>query len=73
MVPRSSAGNLLRTWPVEKVRPELADFLQIAWVEYNPGMNPIENPYAPGTGGPLRELAGRDEFRELARVAIERI
>lgn len=35
-------------------------------------MNPVENPYAPGAGSPPPELAGRDELRELVRVAIER-
>lgn len=35
-------------------------------------MNPIENPYAPGAGSPPPELAGRDDLRELVRIAIER-
>lgn len=35
-------------------------------------MNPVENPYAPGAGSPPPELAGRDELRELVRIAIER-
>lgn len=35
-------------------------------------MDPIRNPYAPGAGTPPPELAGRDEVRELVRVAIER-
>ncbi len=36
-------------------------------------MDPIRNPYAPGAGTPPPELAGRDELREAARVALERI
>ena len=35
-------------------------------------MDPIRNPYAPGAGTPPPELAGRDELRETARVALER-
>ena len=35
-------------------------------------MNPIENPFAPGAGTPPPELAGRDELREIIRVAFER-
>ena len=35
-------------------------------------MDPISNPYAPGAGTPPPELAGRDELRESARVALER-
>jgi hypothetical protein len=36
-------------------------------------MNPITNPFAPGAGSQPPELAGRDELREVVRVAIERI
>lgn len=36
-------------------------------------MDPVINPYAPGAGTPPPELAGRDELRELVRVAIARI
>ncbi len=36
-------------------------------------MDPIRNPFAPGAGAPPPELAGRDELRELVRIAIERI
>ena len=36
-------------------------------------MDPIRNPYAPGAGTPPPELAGRDEIREAARIALERI
>lgn len=36
-------------------------------------MNPISNPFAPGAGSQPPELAGRDELREIVRVAIERI
>ena len=36
-------------------------------------MNPIDNPFAPGAGTPPPELAGRDELRETARIAIARI
>ena len=35
-------------------------------------MDPIRNPYAPGAGTPPPELAGRDEIRETARIALER-
>lgn len=36
-------------------------------------MDPVANPYAPGAGTPPPELAGRDEIREVVRVAIERV
>lgn len=36
-------------------------------------MDPIRNPYAPGAGTPPPELAGRDELREVVRIAIARI
>ncbi len=36
-------------------------------------MDPVANPYAPGAGTPPPELAGRDELRETARVALERV
>ena len=36
-------------------------------------MDPILNPYSPGAGTPPPELAGRDEIRERARIATERI
>lgn len=35
-------------------------------------MDPITNPFAPGAGTPPPELAGRDELREIVRVALER-
>jgi hypothetical protein len=35
-------------------------------------MNPITNPFSPGAGTPPPELAGRDELREIAHIAIER-
>ncbi len=35
-------------------------------------MDPIRNPYAPGAGTQPPELAGRDEIRETARIALER-
>ncbi len=35
-------------------------------------MDPIRNPYAPGAGTQPPELAGRDEVRESARIALER-
>jgi len=35
-------------------------------------MDPVLNPFAPGAGTPPPELAGRDELREIIRVAIER-
>src|SRR4029079_18927349 len=36
-------------------------------------MDPVQNPFAPGAGTPPPELAGRDELREIVRVAIERV
>ena len=36
-------------------------------------MDPIRNPYAPGAGTPPPELAGRDDLRETARVALARV
>lgn len=35
-------------------------------------MDPIRNPYAPGAGTPPPELAGRNEIRETARIALAR-
>jgi AAA ATPase domain len=36
-------------------------------------MDPVGNPFSPGAGSRPPELAGRDEVRESARVAIERL
>ena len=36
-------------------------------------MHLVQNPYAPGAGTPPPELAGREELREAARVALARI
>ena len=36
-------------------------------------MDPVKNPFAPGAGTPPPELAGRDELREVIRVALERV
>jgi hypothetical protein len=36
-------------------------------------MDAVSNPYAPGAGTPPPELAGRDDLRELVRVAVERV
>ena len=36
-------------------------------------MDPVSNPYAPGAGTPPPELAGRDDLREMVRVAVERV
>jgi hypothetical protein len=36
-------------------------------------MDPITNPFAPGAGTPPPELAGRDDLREMVRIAIERV
>jgi len=36
-------------------------------------MDPVTNPFAPGAGTPPPELAGRDELREIVRVAIARV
>ena len=35
-------------------------------------MDPVRNPFAPGAGTPPPELAGRDELREIVRIALER-
>ena len=35
-------------------------------------MDPIRNPYAPGAGTPPPELAGRDEIRSTAIIALQR-
>ena len=35
-------------------------------------MDPVTNPFAPGAGTPPPELAGRDELREIVRIAIAR-
>ena len=35
-------------------------------------MDPIRNPYAPGAGTPPPELAGRDDIRSTALVALQR-
>ena len=35
-------------------------------------MDPIRNPYAPGAGTPPPEMAGRDEIRSTALVALQR-
>jgi hypothetical protein len=35
-------------------------------------VDPVRNPFAPGAGTPPPELAGRDELRELIRIALER-
>ena len=36
-------------------------------------MDPIGNPYTPGAGMAPSELAGRDHFRQIAHIAIERL
>jgi hypothetical protein len=36
-------------------------------------MDPVRNPFAPGAGTRPPELAGRDELREVVRVASERL
>jgi hypothetical protein len=36
-------------------------------------MDPVRNPFAPGAGTPPPELAGRDELREIVRIALERV
>jgi hypothetical protein len=35
-------------------------------------VDPVRNPFAPGAGTPPPELAGRDELREIIRIALER-
>jgi hypothetical protein len=36
-------------------------------------VDPVRNPFAPGAGTPPPELAGREELREVVRVACERL
>lgn len=36
-------------------------------------MDPVSNPFAPGAGTRPPELAGRDELREVVRIALERV
>src|SRR4030065_1838692 len=36
-------------------------------------MDPIKTPHAPGAGTPPPELAGREEWRETVRIALERV
>jgi AAA ATPase domain len=36
-------------------------------------VDPVRNPFAPGAGSPPPALAGRDDLRETARIAIERL
>jgi hypothetical protein len=36
-------------------------------------VDPVKNPYSPGAGTPPPELAGRDDLRELIRIALERV
>ena len=36
-------------------------------------MDPVSNPYSPGTGLPPAELAGREDLRQAARIATERV
>jgi len=36
-------------------------------------MDPVLNPFSPGAGSPPPELVGREELRELVRVAAQRI
>ena len=36
-------------------------------------MDPIKNPYSPGAGSQPPELAGRDELREIIRIALARV
>jgi hypothetical protein len=36
-------------------------------------VDPVKNPYAPGAGTPPPALVGRDDLRERAKVAIERL
>lgn len=55
--------NLLNTLYLEK--------LFITY--YNPAMDEIENPFAPGAGNQPPELAGRDEVLRGAEVALGRI
>ena len=39
---------------------------------YIDAMDPIRNPYSPGAGTPPPELAGREELRSAAHIALER-
>jgi hypothetical protein len=36
-------------------------------------MDPVNNPFSPGAGTPPPQLAGRDELRKIAKIAVERI
>lgn len=36
-------------------------------------MDAVSNPFASGAGTPPPELAGRDELREIVRIAIQRV
>ena len=36
-------------------------------------MDPVRNPFAPGAGTRPPELAGRDDLREVVRVALARL
>jgi len=36
-------------------------------------MDPVLNPFAPGAGAPPPELAGREELRNVVRIAVERL
>lgn len=36
-------------------------------------MDPIANPFSPGTGSPPPELAGRDPILEQARILLGRV
>ena len=36
-------------------------------------MDPVTNPFAPGAGTPPPELAGREDLREIIRIALERV
>jgi len=45
----------------------------IAKTPYNRPMDTVKNPYAPGAGTPPPQLAGREDIREQARVAVLRV
>ena len=36
-------------------------------------MDPVTNPFSPGAGTPPPELAGREDLREIIRIALERV
>lgn len=42
-------------------------------IEYNFGVDPIQNPFSPGAGSPPPEFVGRDPLLEQARILLGRV